>query len=253
MTDTTSVRDELLSRVKSKYGGELEYPWPRFPRYSAVRHSDNQKCYMIFVRVTQSKLGEQGDDIVEVVNLKMSDPLMVDFLAQQEGYYPGARTMLGNWISVSLDGTVPVEEILNLVEISFLATASAKTRHRLRPPKEWVVPSNLRYFDTTSLFDHTDTAEWKQGKGIKANDIVFLYAGHPVSAILYKCIVEETDIPYNRRFDGVTILSLMRLRLLKRYPQDAFPFETLKNEYGVGAIRGPRGIPDRLSKELNRE
>jgi len=121
-----------------------------------------------------------------------------------------------------------------------------------RRGKEWVVPSNLKYFDSTTMFDATDKAVWKHGKGIKKDDIVYLYASQPVSAILYKCIVEETDIPYNRYFEGTPIMTLMTIRLLKRYPRDRFTFDLLRSEYGVGAIRGPRGIPDRLSEDLNR-
>ena len=42
----------------------------------------------------------------------------------------------------------------------------------------------------------------------------------------------------------------MRIKLLKRYPPDRFPFEVLGKEYGIFAVRGPRGIPDTLSQAL---
>ena len=37
---------------------------------------------------------------------------------------------------------------------------------------------------------------------------------------------------------------------MKRYERDKFTFEKL-NEYGIKAIRGPRGLTDELSKDLN--
>ena len=42
----------------------------------------------------------------------------------------------------------------------------------------------------------------------------------------------------------------MRLKLRKRYPSDRFTFAVLDREYGVSAVRGPRGIPKSLSDAL---
>jgi hypothetical protein len=44
----------------------------------------------------------------------------------------------------------------------------------------------------------------------------------------------------------------MKIRLLKRYPQDRFSFKVLNDDYGIFAVRGPRGIPKSLSEDLNR-
>ena len=90
---------------------------------------------------------------------------------------------------------------------------------------------------------------WKQGKGIKAGDTAFMYVAAPVSAILYKCLVTETDIPCDD--DGpLNIRALMRIRLEKRYPPEQFTFDVLGSVYGIFAVRGPRGIPSSLSKAL---
>ena len=73
--------------------------------------------------------------------------------------------------------------------------------------------------------------------------------GAPVSAILYKCRVTETDIPYHYSDRNLTITAVMRIKLQKRYKPDRFTFEKLKEEYGIYAVRGPRGIPHSLSEE----
>ena len=77
-----------------------------------------------------------------------------------------------------------------------------------------------------------------------------MYAGAPVSAILFKCKVTETDIPYHYQDKNLTITALMKIRLQKRYKPDKFTFERLKSEYGIFAVRGPRGIPNSLSEAL---
>ena len=60
----------------------------------------------------------------------------------------------------------------------------------------------------------------------------------------------ETDIPYQYQDDNLTIKALMKIKLLKRYKADKFTFDVLKEEYGIFAVRGPRGIPHSLSEAL---
>lgn len=245
-----SLRDEILDYIRKTYGGEIEYPWMRYPDYGVVRHKDNQKWYALFMDLPRSKLGLAGDEMTDVLNIKLSDFFTRDFLLQRDGFFPGYHIARGNWISVLLDGTVDPEEICHLVDVSYKATASAKTKNAIRPPKEWIIPSNPKYYDSIHAFDDTDEIRWKQGRGIRTGDIVFLYIGLPVSAIMYKCVVTETDIPWNFRREGLSIMSLMKIRLLKRYDPKQFTFEVLNNEYGIFAVRGPRGIPHKLSEAL---
>lgn len=129
---------------------------------------------------------------------------------------------------------------------------SVKKKEKERPPKEWIIPSNPKYYDILHAFDDTEVIDWKQGAGIQEGDIVFMYVGAPVSAVLYKCRVTETNIPYQYQDGNLTIKALMKIQLLKRYAPDRFTFEVLKAEYGIFAIRGPRGIPELLSAALEK-
>lgn len=83
-------------------------------------------------------------------------------------------------------------------------------------------------------------------------DTVYIYAAAPVSAILYKCKVTETGIPYDYQDGSLTIKALMKIRLLKRYKLGKFSFNKLKDEYGIFAIRCPRGIPYSLNEALKK-
>ncbi len=245
-----SLQSDILRYAKRKYGSEAEHLWARFPGYVVVRHQDNRKWYGLIMNIPRSRLGLEGDAGVDVLNVKTGDVLLSDLLIQEKGYFRGYHLSKGDWITVLLDGTVPIREIRDLLDRSYLVTASKKTKNELRPPKEWIVPSNPHYFDIVHAFDTEDTIFWKQGQSIRTGDTVFLYVGAPVSAILYKCRVTETDIPYTRKNPNVNIRALMKIRLQKRYPPERFPFERLKTDYGIFAVRGPRGIPESLSEDL---
>lgn len=164
-----------------------------------------------------------------------------------------AKSILQNkmhWITVLLDGTVDEKQIYELIDASFMATASAKKKQKVRPPKEWIIPANPKYYDIVHAFDNIDEIDWKQGAGIKTGDTVLMYVAAPVSAILYKCKVLETGKPWDYQDGKLTVKELMRIKLLKRYEADRFTFEVLKEEYSIFAIRGPRGIPNSLSVAL---
>lgn len=245
-----SLRDEVFAHAKQKYGTNPEYLWAKFPDYAILRHGDNNKWYGIIMNIFYKKIDSQKSGTVDILNIKLNDTLLRDLLIQQDGYYIGYHISRGNWISVVLDGTVDFKEITHLLNVSFEVTASAKKKQKIRPPKEWLIPANPKYYDIVHAFDDTDTIDWKQGSGIKKDDTVFMYVGAPVSAILYKCMVIETDIPCDYHSKELTITKLMKIKLQKRYKPDKFTFSHLKLEYGIFAVRGARGVPNSLSCAL---
>ncbi len=246
----TSFKDDIFQYVKNKYDAEPEYLWRRFPGYAIFRHQDNEKWFGLIMDVPADRLGLAGDQMKEILNVKMSDMMLVDALVQQEGFMRGYHISRGNWVSILLDGTVPLEEICRWLDESYLNTASRETRQKLRPPKEWIIPSNPKYYDVQAAFRESEEINWKQGKGIKTGDTVFMYVGAPISAILYKCLVTETNMPVHFQHTQVHITHLMRIKLLKEYDPGQFTFEKLGSRYGIYAVRGPRGIPDSLSEDL---
>lgn len=246
-----SFREQLTEYIARKYKSSPENLWIRFPNYAIFRHEDNQKWFAIVMDVPRNRLGISGEEVVDVLNVKLSDPLLVDLLVRQEGYFRGYHIARGNWVSILLDGTVAFDEICRWADESYMATASREKKQKLRPPKEWIIPANPKYYDIVHAFDNEDEILWKQGAGIRKDDTVYMYVASPISAILYKCIVMETDIPYRHEGDKINIKALMRIRLLRRYPADRFTFERLGSEHRIFAVRGPRGIPEKLSEALN--
>ena len=245
-------RQTVFDYIRKRYKAKPEYPWRRYDDNAVFRHEDNKKWFALVMTVPGEKLHLSGSGPTDVVNLKIDDMFYRDIIIREEGIMPAYHMNKMHWISVVLDGTVSEEKVFELIDMSFLATASAKKKEKVRPPKEWIIPSNPKYYDIVHAFDDTDTIDWKQGAGIKKGDTVFMYVGAPVSAVLYKCKVIETGIPYRYQDRNLTITALMKIRLQKRYAPDRFTFDVLKAEYGIFAVRGPRGIPNSLSAALNK-
>ena len=243
-------RRTVFDYIRKKYKMLPEYPWQKYDNNTVFRHPDNMKWFALVMGVRRIKLGIAGDAYVDVVNLKIEDMFYRDLIIREDGIMPAYHMNRKHWITVLLDGTVTDDRVFELIDMSFLATASAKKKEKIRPPKEWLIPSNPKYYDIVHAFDETDTIDWKQGAGIKKGDVVFMYIGAPVSAVLYKCKVTETNIPCHYQDENLTITALMKIRLLKRYPPEQFTFKILKSEYRIFAVRGPRGVPGSLSAAL---
>ena len=243
-------RQTVFDYIRKKYKVLPEYPWQKYDNNTVFRHPDNKKWFALVMGVQRIKLGIAGDAYVDVVNLKIEDMFYRDLIIREDGIMPAYHMNRKHWITVLLDGTVTDDRVVELIDMSFLATESAKKKEKIRPPKEWLIPSNPKYYDIVHAFDETDTIDWKQGAGIKKGDVVFMYIGAPVSAVLYKCKVTETNIPCHYQDENLTITALMKIRLLKRYPPEQFTFKILKSEYRIFAVRGPRGVPGSLSAAL---
>lgn len=243
-------KDSVFEYIKNQYGADPDYPWANDD--SAVfRHQDNKKWFALVMSVKRSRFGFDTDEPVHAMNLKIDDPILHDMITHEEGIFPSYHMNKKHWVSVLLDGTVPMEKISDLIDVSFAATSPGRRVVKDRPPKEWIVPANPKFYDAEHIFDDTDEADWKQGAGIKVGDTVYLYVAAPVSAILFKCRITKTDIPYEYEDSNLSIKALMRMKLIKRYDPGDFTFEVLRDEYGIFAIRGPRGIPNSLSSDLN--
>ena len=178
-------REKIFRYVKKKYDVEPDYPLPVAPSFPVLRHADNRKWFVLIMDVPKEKLGLQGTERVDIINVKLGDPLFVDLLVHQEGYFRGYHIRGGNWVSILLDGTVPFKDVCRMIDESFLITASKQKKQVHRPPKEWLIPANPKYYDIEHAFDSAEEIDWKQGNGIRVGDTVFMYVAAPVSAILF--------------------------------------------------------------------
>ena len=245
------MREKIYAYIKRKYKVSPEYPWAKYDGNVVFRHSDNKKWFALIMSVEKDKLGLSGSEYVDVINLKMDDMMFRDILRQKEGILPAYHMNKQHWITVLLDGAVEENEIHDLIDASFIATASKKKKEKARPPKEWIVPANPKFYNIEHAFDKEEIIDWKQSSSIKVGDIIFMYVAAPISAILYKCKAVKVDIAYDYQDENLSINKLMKIKLIRKYDKEQFTFDRLKEEYGIYAVRGPRGVPNSLSYELN--
>lgn len=129
MTKMTNIsfRSKVLELAAERYHTQPESLWAKYPQHVVLRHSDNRKWYALIMDVPRNKLGLEGEDSVDILDIK-ADPVMAGSFLLEEGILPGYHMNKGHWITVLLDGTVPMNTIELLLDVSFSLTGKKKTR-----------------------------------------------------------------------------------------------------------------------------
>ena len=111
----SSLRQQIYSYAQKKYNTKIEYLWFKYPNYGVLRNNTSNKWYAI-----------NKNEIVDVLNIKVEDEMLKDFLLHQNGIFRGYHMSKNNWISVLLDGTVNIQNIYNLLDQSYSLTTKVK-------------------------------------------------------------------------------------------------------------------------------
>lgn len=109
---------KVVEYARNRYGGELEFLWERYPDAAIMRRRDNRKWYALFMTVSKKKLGLDSDEPAGIIDLRFDAdklPEKVDGIR----YFPGYHMNKKHWITMLLDGSVPLEEILQYLDYSY--------------------------------------------------------------------------------------------------------------------------------------
>ena len=96
-------KEEIFEYVKKQYGTVPEYLWAQSPDNAVLRHK-NGKWYAVVMTVEKSKLGLEGKDPVDIMDVKC-DPDMTNMIIQTYGFL--------------LDGSVSEAKTLDFLDMSY--------------------------------------------------------------------------------------------------------------------------------------
>ena len=121
---------------------------------------------------------------------------------------------------------------------------------------DWVIPCNLNYYDLFGACTHLPFIDWRQvANSIEEGDTVYIYAGKPVQAIVFKCSVLRTSIPLEEMDDSDKPFNqeenpepnkpywrYMRLKPVGRFEQDQITLHKLHEAGMKGNTQGQRRV-----------
>ena len=119
---------EIIKYIREKYKDELEYLWDMFPKYAVWRRKDSRKWYGILLTVSMDKLGMEGTDIIEILDLRIK-PEELEEILDERRYFFGYHMNKKNWLTICLNNSVPLDEIYRRIDVSYELAAKKKTQH----------------------------------------------------------------------------------------------------------------------------
>ena len=118
--------EEIFEYVQKQYGTVPEYLWSKSPDSVVLRHK-NGKWYAVFMTVEKSKLGLEGNDLVDIMDVKC-DPEMTSMIIQTYGFLPGYHMNKQHWITILLDGSVSEAKTLDFLDMSYQKLRNSITK-----------------------------------------------------------------------------------------------------------------------------
>ena len=109
---------EIIEYLKNKYGDELEFLWEKSPKNAVIRRKNSNKWYAVILTLSKRKINLDSDEKIEIINLHNS-PKEIEKLIDNKKYFPAYHMNKKHWCTICLDGTVELEEIYKLIDISY--------------------------------------------------------------------------------------------------------------------------------------
>lgn len=111
-------RQEFAAFIEDFYGIKYDCPFEDELDAWCFRHPDNKKWFALVMRIKKCKLGFEGDEYIDVVNLKCAVEI-IDDLWHEEGVFPAYHMNKCHWLTLALDGSCSDATIKWVSGISF--------------------------------------------------------------------------------------------------------------------------------------
>lgn len=108
----------VIKYVKEKYNNDLEYLWNKFPNNAVWRNKDNNKWYGALLVLSESKLGIESDNVIDIIDLRYQKDNIKEIIDNKK-IFEGYHMNKDNWITIKLDGSVDIKEIYKLIDNSY--------------------------------------------------------------------------------------------------------------------------------------
>lgn len=120
-----SQSKEILEGVYEKYGDKPDFPFEDDNVTAVWRRQDNQKWYMIKMTISPQKLKLDGDEPIEVINIKI-DPEELNRIVDDNKYFRAYHMNKKMWTTIVLDGRLTTNEILRRIDDSYNLTKTKR-------------------------------------------------------------------------------------------------------------------------------
>ena len=124
--------NRVAKLIAERYGEAPDYPFGDPPEPAVFRYPPNRKWYAIVMRVRRQRVTKEpappeDTPLADVMNVKVGKNNAGNFTGIP-GIYPAYHMSHTDWVSILLDGSVPDETVLALIDASRNFALAKKSR-----------------------------------------------------------------------------------------------------------------------------
>lgn len=112
------LRKQVIDYLQNELQTPAEYLWKKFPTCAVFRNERNNKWFAAIMNIDFNKIDSSKQGKIDVLAIKC-DPFMQGSLLEKPGFYPTYHFNKNNWITILLNGEVPLEQIFKLTNLSY--------------------------------------------------------------------------------------------------------------------------------------
>ncbi len=116
------LSNQICNYINNKYGALPEFLWNNSP-HGVFRNKENNKWYAIIMNIDGKYCNLKGN--IEVINVKINEDDL-DNLLKEKGIFKAYHMNKKKWISILLDGSVDLNRIEELIDISYYLVNKVK-------------------------------------------------------------------------------------------------------------------------------
>lgn len=109
---------QIIQYARDTYHDDLEFLWQRFPGNAVLRRKDTGKWYGALLVLPKRKLGLDSDEVIDILDLRVKAE-EIETVVDCKRYFPGYHMNKKRWVTICLDGSVPIDEIFGRIDASY--------------------------------------------------------------------------------------------------------------------------------------
>lgn len=114
---SSTQAQEIIEYIRNKYNSNLEFLWEKFDDTAICRRSDNQKWYLVLMKLNKQKLGLSENKVVEIIDLRVDKNK--ESIVNNKTIFAGYHMNKKSWITICLDNSLSTQEILIFLDNSY--------------------------------------------------------------------------------------------------------------------------------------
>lgn len=126
-----ATREAMLRYARESYGTQPDCPFAGDTDSLVLRHEGSGRWFALLMRVKAGAMGLPGEGRIDVMNVK-ADPALAVSLRGRPGILPAYHMNKERWVSVLLDGSVPMGLACALMDMSFELTLAVRKNRKAR-------------------------------------------------------------------------------------------------------------------------